>query len=233
MNRWLDRTRAWIHHHTRPAGAEGDALPAAPPSDEQIRAAWEPTTQLISGSWRDNPLLDLPLKSYAAIDKSYVWSRFVDWQADEEDKYIAYEEDRHARGPQWSNLDAAMMARQLSDAEADARHAKQLAWWKENQEPDLGPSDRAAAVSVWLWRNGLREKAVDVYATIWSRVRARHRMQDRIEWSADNALNGFRRAATIDPDWDDAEQTEFAALFRQRYVDPQINGGLKNLTNPN
>jgi hypothetical protein len=59
MNRWLDRTQAWIHHHTRPAGAEGDALPAAP-SDEQIRMQWK-------------------AQSLAALDPDAVWGIYTDW----------------------------------------------------------------------------------------------------------------------------------------------------------
>jgi hypothetical protein len=119
--------------------------------------------------------------------------------------------------------------RQLSDAEADADYAARLHWWKTNQEPDLRPSDPAAAVSIWLWCNGLHEKAVDIYATIWMKVRAHQREQGRIQWSSDNALDGVRTAATIDPDWDDDDQAQFAALFRQRYVDPEIDRGLEDL----
>jgi hypothetical protein len=49
-----------------------------PLTDEQRCAAWEPTTQLTPYSWRDNPLLDLPLKSYAGMNKDRVWTMFVD-----------------------------------------------------------------------------------------------------------------------------------------------------------
>lgn len=48
-----------------------------------------------------------------------------------------------------------------------------MAWWKENQEAPLRPGDAAAAVSVWLWRNGLRDHAVGVFAQIWRAVRAK------------------------------------------------------------
>lgn len=114
--------------------------------------------------------------------------------------------------------------RVLSDAEADADHAARLAWWKHNQEAPLRPGDLAAAVSVWLWRNGLRDRAVDVFAQIWLTVRGQ---QERIPWTAENALEGFRVAAYRD--WDDSDQTEFADLFRKRYVEPEIEQGVNAL----
>lgn len=106
-------------------------------------------------------------------------------------------------------MDAATM-QPLTDAEADERHARMMAWWSHNQEPDLRPSDEAAAVSVGLWRNGLRGQAVDVYARIWKKVCDRPDAEHRVPWPAESALRGFRRAACRD--WDDNDQDAFDAF---------------------
>ncbi len=220
---WWDRLRGWIHERTRPHTASSTPQPV---TDEHLRAAWEPLAQVTPHSWRANALLDVPLAPHAGMSKVWIWSRFVDWLVDREDGWIS-DDEQTARPPRWTTMDAATM-QPLTDAEADERHARMMAWWSHHQEPALRPSDDAAAVSVWLWRNGLRDQAVDVYARIWQKVCDRRLSEDRLPWPAESALRGFRSAAYRD--WDDGDQAEFDELFTQRYVTPGIDDGLGNLT---
>jgi hypothetical protein len=106
-------------------------------------------------------------------------------------------------------------------------YADVAAWWRVNQEPYLHPTPKAAALCVWLWRNGLHADAVDVYGKIWHTVRARHREDHRIGWPPDTALEAFRHAAY--PYWDDADHEPFCRLFRKRHVDAQVEHGLNQI----
>lgn len=222
MTAWWDQLRSWVHERTRPHTTVSVSEPV---TDEQVRAAWEPLSPVTAHSWRISPLLDLPLQPYAGMSKVWVWSRFVDWLVNREDEWIALDE-RGAGPPRRSRMDAATME-MLTDAQADERHARMLAWWSHNQEPDLRPTDQAAAVSVWLWRNGLRDQAVDVYARIWTKVCDRRESEGRLPWPAESSLRGFRRAAYRD--WDDDDQSAFDALFIERHVTPGIDDGLGEL----
>ncbi len=221
---WIDRLRAAAQAFANPAAEHN---PAPEPTDEEIRAAWEPITWR-GGVGHINPLLDLPLKDYGGMGKARLWEMFVGKLADHECGWILRDEERQAEPPKpFGRMDPATL-QPLTQEEADAQHAARLAVWKANREPALRPGDPAAAVSVWLWHNGLHEQAVDVFATIWMAVRAEQDRRDRIGWSADDALRGFRVAAYRD--WDDDDQKQFEALFRQRYVDPEIDTGLHELT---
>lgn len=211
MGQWQDRVRAWVHDRTRPRGC---VVLARQQTDAEIIAAWTSTTQVRSGHWRINPLLDLPLKPYAGMDKAQLWEMFVSRLADSESQWILHDEKSWGP-PKRSTIDAATM-QLLTDAEADAHHARMMAWWKENQETPLRPGDSAAAINVWLWRNGLRDQAVNVFAQIWQKVRAE---QEGIRWTVESALEGFRIAAYLD--WDDDDQSEIcrfvpATLRRSR-----------------
>lgn len=117
----------------------------------RVIAAWDPVTW-VGGRRRVNPLLDLPLKPYAGIGKATVRER-VGWLAERERDGILYDEQSW-EPPKCTTVDPATM-HPLADAEADARHARMMAWWTQNQEAPLLPRNPAAAVSVWLWRNGL------------------------------------------------------------------------------
>ncbi|VBA59718.1 hypothetical protein [Mycobacterium attenuatum] len=164
------------------------------------------------------------------MDKNKLWEMFIWRLAETETKWILRDEQSWANPPERNTMDAATL-QILSDDEADAAHAERLAWWKENQEAPLRPGDPAAAVSVWLWRNGLHDQAVDTFAYIWRTVRHHQESSPEhrgIPWTAENALEGFRIAAYRD--WDDADQAEFTTLFRERHVNPEIECGLENLT---
>lgn len=215
---WTQRVRAAVRAFADP---DMSRRPASV-SDEEIVAAYEPVTALTAHSWRINPLLDLPLKGYAGMNKHRLWEIFVGQLADNEARWIV--DDEKDWGPP-SRRCVDFNGQPLTEQQADAAHADTMAWWQENQEAPLRPSDYAAAVSVWLWRNGLREQATDVFAHIWRAVRAE---QDGIGWTIDNALDGFRVAAYLD--WDQADQIEFAALFRSRHADPDIETGIQELT---
>jgi hypothetical protein len=219
MADWISRLRAAVRAFSDP-----DTLRSTPAvvTDEEVLAAYEPVTALTAHSWRINPLLDLPLRGYAGMNKHRLWEMFVGQLADKEASWIV-DAEKSWGPPKRSTLDVNMQP--LTEEQADARHAEMMAWWQENQEAPLRPSDPAAAVSVWLWRNGLREQAVDVFAHIWRAVRAE---QDGIGWTVENALNGFRVAAYRD--WDEADQGEFEMLFRARHADPDIDHGLEKLT---
>lgn len=221
MARWLNRLKAWVHQRTRP---REDTAIATPQTDSDVLAAWTPTTQVRPGHWRINALLDLPLKPHADMNKSKLWEMFIWRLAASEAKWILHDEESWGP-PQRGTIDTATM-QPLTDTEADAHHARMMAWWKENQEAPLRPSDPAVAVSVWLWHNGLRDQAVDVFAQIWQTVRAK---QQGIPWTVDNALQGFQIAAYRD--LHDNDQAEFAAHFRQRHGNPEIERGLGDLTN--
>ncbi|KPG26220.1 hypothetical protein [Mycobacteroides immunogenum] len=221
---WIDRLRAWIHERTRPI----DELPPEQPwTDEQIlaRADLLAHDALERG---EGELLDLRLKPYAAVRKDYLWERARSAVIASETAWIThYDDEHHGQEPRWSNIDAATME-PLSKDEADIRHAQRMAWWKEHQEVPLRPGDRAACISVWLWRNGLHQRAVDLFAGIWIAVREYQQEQKRIGWSPEAALDGFRRAAYLD--WDDDAHADFSALFRQCYIDPEIDRGISELT---
>ncbi|SHQ67495.1 Uncharacterised protein [Mycobacteroides abscessus subsp. abscessus] len=216
---WIARLRAAAHAFGNPAG---DGGPAVAPTDEEILAAFEPITAITAHSWRINPLLDLPLKDYGGMNKVRLWEMFVGQLADSEASWIV--DDEKDWGPP-SHRAVDLNGQPLTEQEADSRHAAMMAWWHEHQEAPLRPSDPAAAVSVWLWRNGLHDQAVDVFARIWNAVRAK---QHGIGWTVENALEGFRGAAYRD--WDDDDQQQFAELFRVRHVDPDIESGLEELT---
>ncbi|MBN7438804.1 hypothetical protein IUS38_24795 [Mycobacteroides abscessus subsp. abscessus] len=222
---WMTRLRAGVRAVKDPGLLHQPAVASAPPTDAEIVAAYEPVTALTAHSWRINPLLDLPLKGYAGMNKHRLWEIFVGQLADNEARWIATaEKDWGPPSRRMVDLDG----QPLTEAQADARHADMMAWWQENQEAPLRPSDYAAAVSVWLWRNGLREQATDVFAHIWRAVRAE---QDGIGWTVESALEGFRVAAYLD--WDEDDQRQFATLFRSRHADPEIDSGLEELSEKN
>lgn len=223
---WIDRLRAAAYAFVNPT-IDHSAAPDSTPTDEEIRAAWEPITWR-GGVGHINALLDLRLTGYAGMDKIKVWEMFVGTLAERECRWILRDEERQAQRPKpFGRMDPATL-QPLTAEEADAQHAARLKAWEANKEPALRPGDPAAAVSVWLWRNGLHEQAVDVFARIWMAVRAEQDRRDRIGWSADDALRGFRVAAYRD--WEDDDHAAFEALFRQRYVDPEIDTGLEELT---
>ncbi|MGB0970983.1 MAG: hypothetical protein ACPGVG_08475 [Mycobacterium sp.] len=145
------------------------------------------------------------------------WGMFTWRLADTEAKCIAREEEQFWAESSLRN--ALDIPKGLSREESGADYAARLAWWKENQEPLLRLGTSAAAVIVWLWRNGLHDQAVELFAGIWQTVRANHESRQRIPWTAENALSGFRVAAHRD--WDDDDHTEFVALFRQRHINPE------------
>ncbi|MFV8279834.1 hypothetical protein ACNQPY_26310 [Mycobacteroides abscessus] len=220
---WTQRVRAWIHEATRP---DDQFPPEEPWSDDDVLARAE----LLA---RDNYeqgngcVLDIPLRPAGGGSKNYIWDRAIRAIAESEARWItAYEKDREGKPPRRTTMNFATM-QPWTDEEADARHADMMAWWSEHQEVPLRPSDHAAAVSVWLWRNGLRDEAVHVYGRIWMCVREEQQEHKRIAWTADAALEGFREAAYRD--WDDDDQQQFAVLFRHYYVDPEIDQGLKKL----
>lgn len=221
---WTDKARAWIHERTRPFD---EFPPEEPWTDADVLARAE---LLVRENYMhgNGCVLDIPLRPYGGASKSYIWDRAIRAVAEGEADWIArYDEDRQGKPPQRTTINPATME-PLTEEEADSRHNRAMAWWSEHQEVPLRPSDHAAAVSVWLWRNGFREEAVHVYGRIWWHVRERQEEQKRIPWTADNALEGFRDAAYRD--WDDDDQEQFVALFRCRYVDPQIDEGLRELS---
>jgi len=111
-----------------------------------------------------------------------------------------------------------------------AQPEEQLVSWNGSQEAPLRPSDLAAGVIVWLWRNGLRDEAVSILVQIWRTVRCRQEGNPEpcIPWPADSALDGFRIAAYRD--WDDEDQTEFAGLFRERFVVQEVERAIEDLS---
>lgn len=220
---WTARLRAWVHEATRPADEFG---PEAPWTDDEVLARAE----LVA---RDNYergngcVLDIPLHPAGGGSKNYIWDRAIRAIAESESRWITnYEQNRQGKPPRRTTMNFATM-QPWTEAEADAQHADMMAWWNEHQEVPLRPSDHAAAVSVWLWRNGLRDEAVHVYGRIWMWVREEQQEHNRIPWPADAALEGFREAAYRD--WDDDDQQQFADLFRHYYADPEIDEGLKKL----
>lgn len=219
---WIDRLRAAAQAFANPAAEHS---PAPELTDEEILTAYEPLTALTPGSWRINPLLDLPLKGYGGMNKVRVWEIFMYQLAEAEASWIV-DAEKDWGPPSHRTVD--LNGQPLTEQEADDRHARMMTWWQEHQEAPLRPSDPAAAVSVWLWRNGLHDQATDVFARIWHAVRAK---QEGIGWTAENALQGFRGAAY--QDWNDDDQTQFEALFRQRHVDSEIEHGLEELTEKN
>lgn len=198
--RW-ERVKTWIHQQTRPAGEVGQAEVL---TDAEVIAGWIPVSQISHGHWRFNPLLDLPLQPYAGMDKAKLWEMFVYRLAESEAQNILRLEQAWTTSPERSTI--------------------------EPLEAPLRPSDLAAAVIVWLWRNGLRHQAIGALERIWRATQHWQKCSPRecIPWPAESALDGLRIAAHRD--WDDADQAEFATLFRQRYVDKEIERGIKDLT---
>lgn len=174
----------------------------------------------------DLSVFDLPLEPYAGMTMNTLWGMFVWRLADTEAKSIVGEEEQFwAESSPRNALDIPIG---LSKEEAGADYSARLAWWRENQEPLLRPGSSTVAVIVWLWRNGLHDQAVELFACIWHAVRANHESRQRIPWAAENALSGFRVAAHCD--WDDGNHAEFAALFRRRHVDPETQRAVADLT---
>ena len=216
---WWERIKAWLHQKTRPAGeiAQSLSLP-----DVEVMATWMPVTQTSSGNWRFNPVLDLPLKPYAGMDKNKLWAMFVYRLTESEARNILDVEQSWVRVRRRNTIDSAPL-------EVSFNYEPEWKENRENEEPPLRLSDLAAAVIVWLWRNGVRFEAVSVFLSIWQMVRENQerRPQECIPWPAESALEGFRVAAYCD--WDDDDQAEFTALVRERYVDREIEQGIKNL----
>lgn len=169
----------------------------------------------------------MALTPFAGISTDHVWSQFVQLLADDQALRIELDEHQQRQPPDWSDLTPAVTRMVLDDRGVDGVHADVSAWWRMNQEPYLRPTPKAAALCVWLWRNGLHADAVDVYGKIWHTVRARHREDQRIGWPPDAALEAFSHAAY--PHWDDANHEQFCRLFRQRHVDVQVERGLNQL----
>ncbi|MFD6198867.1 hypothetical protein ACFWE3_19420 [Mycobacteriaceae bacterium NPDC060252] len=212
---WLDRVRLWVNSHRRHA-----ATPARPTA---LRSA--ETGPALSP-------LDLTLAPFAGISADYVWSQFVQLFADDQASRIELDEHQQRQPLNWRDLTSAVTRMVIADdsdidEEGDGRYSDIAEWLHANQEPLLRPTPKAAALCVWLWRNGLHAEAVDVYGKIWNTVRTRHREEHRIGWPPDTALEGFRHAAS--PYWDNANHEQFCTLFRQRHVDPQIDRSLNHL----
>lgn len=203
------RTKAGLHE-------AGDSAPGPALADAEL---------MVEGSGRgDLSVLDLPLEPYAGMTTNTFWGMFVWRLADTEAKCIVGEEEQvWAESASRNGLDVPIG---LSKEEARADYSARLAWWKENQELLLRPGSSTVAVIVWLWHNGLHDQAAELFACIWHTVRANHQSRQRIPWTAENALSGFRVAAHRD--WDDGDHAEFAALFRQRHVNPETQCGGKH-----
>lgn len=199
-NSWLDRVRIWTTKNRRHRAASSS--PATSP-------------------------LGMTLAPFAGISADYVWSRFVQLLANDQALRIELDEYQQRQPLDLGDLTSAVTRMVTDDRGADGTHTDVAAWWRVNQEPYLRPTPKVAALCVWLWRNGLHAEAVDVYAKIWSTVRARHRENQRIGWPPDTALEAFRDAAY--PHWDDADHEWFCTVFRQRHVDPQIDHDLDQL----
>jgi hypothetical protein len=196
-----------IHQRDR-SGGEIPQSQAA--TDAQIRAAWTPVAQDHLGRWCFNPFLDLPMQSYAGMDKVKLWEMFVYRLTEGEVQNLLLVERS------WAGSGEGPAA-----GEADV---------KENREAPLRPSDLAAEVIVWLWHNGLHREAVSVLERIWQTMRDRQQRSARecIPWPAQSVLDGFRAAAHRD--WNDHDQAEFEAMFRDLHVDKKIEQGLDGLT---
>ncbi|WP_134144655.1 hypothetical protein [Mycobacteroides salmoniphilum] len=151
---------------------------------------------------------------------------------DDQARRIELEEYQQRQPLNWSDLTSAVTRMVIDDdpdidGDADGLYTDIAAWWRVNQEVHVRPTPKAAALCVWLWRNGLHIDSVDVYGKIWNAVRVRHREEHRIGWPPDTALEGFRHAAY--PHWDNANHEQFCTLFRQRHVDPQVDRSLNHL----
>lgn len=210
---WWERIEPWLHQQSEPAQ---ESAQASTLTDAEIIAAWTPVTQTRPGQWRFNPMLDLPLKPYAGMDKNKLWEMFLYRLAESETQNILQAEQSWAESLERHSIDI--------DSAPPPGEA-------HNKEAPLRPSDLAASVVVWLWHNGLRHEAIGVFLQIWQSVRHRqeHSPQPRIPWPAESALEGFRVAAYRD--WDDNDQAEFAALFHERFVVKEIERGLESLIN--
>lgn len=213
---WWERIEPWLEQETQPAAAD---TPASSLTDAEVIAAWTPVTQTPHGHWHSNPLLDLPLKSYAGMDKHKLWEMFVYRLAETEAQNILTAEQVWTESLEHHGLEAASLPDETEG----------LGSWLGNREAPLRPSHLAAGVIVWLWRNGLRYEAIGVFLQIWQTVRSQQESspRQRIPWPAESALEGFHAVAYRD--WNDTDQAEFAALFHERFVLKEIERGLEDL----
>lgn len=76
--------------------------------DAEAIAACEPLTR-VGGSGRVNPLLDLPLKQYAGMDKTKLWEMFV-WRLAEGEARWILRDEQSSGPPMRSTMDAANTA---------------------------------------------------------------------------------------------------------------------------
>jgi hypothetical protein len=210
-----EQTKAWTYRHAGLAGRM-----ARPLTDAEVIAAWSPVSQDHRGQWRFNPLLDLPLKACAGMDKHRLWEMFVYRLAQSEVQNLLELERSWTSCSERRSRESAPM-QVLAD--------EQVAW-NESREAPLRPSDLAASIIVWLWHNGLRREAIGVLERIWQTMRDRQEgsAQKCIPWPAQSMLDGFRAAAHRD--WDDNDHAELAVMFRELHVDKKIDQAIDALS---
>lgn len=215
---WL-RAKAWVHQHTAP---DAEIPPTPELTDADLIAAWTPVSLTRSGQLCFNPLLDLPLKPRAGMDKVKLWEMFVYRLVESEVRNILELERSWSKSLECSAVD--------SDTAGSQQFPPNDSEGSRNREAPLRLSDLAAAVIVWLWHNGLHHQAIGLLERIWTTTRDRQEnlSPECIQWPAQSALEGFRAAAYRD--WDDNDQAEFAALFRNRHVDTAVDREIRDLT---